>query len=99
MPPVFGESDDPERLVPIVTSPDKFLIAVAGDPNRTNAYAMSHDGPHGDWTAARIDRTGLRRPRLPHRRPHLRLTERRISGSCDGCRPLVNVCTSNLGWP
>jgi hypothetical protein len=57
VPPVFGESDDPERLVPIVTSPDRFLIAVAGDPNRTNAYAMSHDGPHGDWTAARIDRT------------------------------------------
>ena len=57
VPPVFGESDDPDRLVPIVTSPDRFLIAVAGDPNRTNAYAMSHDGPHGDWTAARIDRT------------------------------------------
>ena len=57
VPPVFGESDDPDRMVPIVTSPDKFLIAVAGDPNRTNAYAMSHDGPHGDWTAARIDRT------------------------------------------
>lgn len=57
VPPVFGESDDPERLVPIVTEPSKFLIAVAGDPNRTNAYVMSHDGPHGDWTAARIDRS------------------------------------------
>ena len=57
VPTVFGESDDPERLVPIVTSPDKFLIAVAGDPNRTNAYVMSHDGPHGDWTAKWIDRT------------------------------------------
>lgn len=57
VPPVFGESDDPDRLVPIVTEPSKFLIAVAGDPNRTNAYAMSHDGPHGDWTAAQIDRS------------------------------------------
>ena len=57
VPPVFAESDDPNRLVPIVTSPDKFLIAVAGDPNRTNAYAMSHDGPHGDWTAKPIDRS------------------------------------------
>ncbi len=57
VPAVFGESEDPDRLVPIVTEPSKFLIAVAGDPNRTNAYAMSHDGPHGDWTAARIDRT------------------------------------------
>lgn len=57
VPPVFGESDDPGRLVPIVTDPSKFLIAVAGDPNRTNAYVMSHDGPHGDWTAKPVDRT------------------------------------------
>ena len=57
VPPVFGESDDPDRLVPIVTDPGRFLIAVAGDPHRTNAYVMSHDGPHGNWTAARVDRT------------------------------------------
>lgn len=57
VPPVFAESDDPNRMVPIVTSPDKFLIAVAGDPNRTNAYAMSNDGAHGDWTTKRIDRS------------------------------------------
>ena len=49
IPPVFGESDDPQRLVPIVTEASKFLIAVAGDPNRNNAYVMSNDGPHGDW--------------------------------------------------
>jgi hypothetical protein len=57
VPPVFAESDDPERLVPIVTSPDEFLIAVAGDPNRANAYAMSNDGPHGYWTTKPIDRS------------------------------------------
>ena len=57
LPPTFGESDDPERLVPIVTEPSKFVIAVAGDPNRTNAYVMSNDGPHGDYTAKRIDRS------------------------------------------
>ena len=57
LPAVFAESDDPDRLVPIVTRPERIMIAVAGDPNRTNAYAMSHDGPHGDWTSARIDRT------------------------------------------
>lgn len=57
VPPVFGESGDPDRLVPIVTDPSRFLIAVAGDPNRTNAYVMSHDGPHGDWTAKPVDRT------------------------------------------
>ena len=56
VPPAFGESDDPNRLVPIVTAADKFLIAVAGDPSRMNAYVMSHDGPHGNWTSKRIDR-------------------------------------------
>jgi len=57
VPPVFAESDDPDRLVPIVTEPGKIMIAVAGDPNRTNAYVLSHDGPHGDWTSAPIDRS------------------------------------------
>jgi hypothetical protein len=57
VPAVFGGSHDPDRLVPIVTDPSRFLIAVAGDPNRTNAFVMSHDGPHGDWTAKPIDRS------------------------------------------
>ncbi len=56
VPAVFAESEDPDRLVPIVTSPDHVLIAVAGDPNRANAYVMSNDGPHGDWTTKPIDR-------------------------------------------
>ena len=56
LPAAFAESDDPDRLVPIVTEPDRFVVAVAGDPNRTNAYVFSNDGPHGDWTAAAIDR-------------------------------------------
>ncbi|MFW2380163.1 MAG: UGSC family (seleno)protein, partial [Acidimicrobiales bacterium] len=57
VPPVFAESDDPDRPVPIVTEASKFVIAVAGDPNRTNAYALSNDGPHGDYTARQIDRS------------------------------------------
>ncbi|HSJ91305.1 MAG TPA: UGSC family (seleno)protein [Ilumatobacter sp.] len=57
LPPVFAESDDQERFVPIVTRPDRIMIAVAGDPNRTNAYAFSNDGPHGWWTARVIDHT------------------------------------------
>ena len=57
VPAAFGESDDPDRLVPIVTAPEKFVIAVAGDPNRTNAYVLSSDGPHGDWTSKPIDRS------------------------------------------
>ena len=57
VPAVFAESDDPNRMVPIVTDPSKFAIAVAGDPTRTNAYVLSNDGPHGDWAAHSIDRS------------------------------------------
>ena len=57
VPPVFAESDDPLRLVPIVSSADCILVAVSGDPNRNNAFVFSHDGPHGDWTSTVIDRT------------------------------------------
>jgi hypothetical protein len=57
LPRVFAESNDPNRLVPIVTAPERILIAVAGDPNRANAYALSNDGPHGWWTAKEIDHT------------------------------------------
>lgn len=54
LPRVFAESTDPDRLVPIVTAASCFDIAVAGDPYRTNAYALSSDGPHGFPTAKRI---------------------------------------------
>lgn len=57
LPPVYAESNDPARLVPIVTRPERIMIAVAGDPNRTNAYAMSNDGAHGWWTTKKIDHT------------------------------------------
>ncbi len=55
VPAAFAESDDADRLVPIVTEPDRFVVAVAGDPTRANAYVMSNDGPHGDWAAKAID--------------------------------------------
>jgi hypothetical protein len=57
LPPVFAESRHADRLVPIVTRPERLMIAVAGDPNRTNAYALSNDGPHGWWTTKPIDHT------------------------------------------
>ena len=55
LPAVFAASNDPTRMVPVVTKPERLLIAVAGDPNRTNAYALSNDGPHGWWTTKEID--------------------------------------------
>ena len=43
IPPVFHESDDPNRRVPIVWEPEDFMIAVAGDPLRNNAYVFAHN--------------------------------------------------------
>lgn len=43
-PEIFAESSDPDRLVPIVGAPDDFMIAVAGDPLRTNAFVFAHNG-------------------------------------------------------
>ncbi len=79
LPAVFAESDDPHRLVPIVTRPERIMIAVAGDPNRANAYALSNDGPHGWWTTKAIDHTpasdlvcNIRAPAIPRSTPELR---------------------------
>jgi hypothetical protein len=55
-PRVFAESTDPERLVPIVSSPDHIGIAVTGDPLRTNAYVFAHNGMLGFPTAKAVRR-------------------------------------------
>jgi hypothetical protein len=41
---IFAESDDPERLVPVVARAEDIMIAVSGDPLRTNAYVFAHNG-------------------------------------------------------
>jgi hypothetical protein len=41
--------------VPIVAEPDHIHLAVAGDPNRANAYVLANDGPHGWWTTKPVD--------------------------------------------
>lgn len=43
-PRIFGLSPDPQRLVPIVGKPEDFMIAVSGDPMRTNCQFLSHNG-------------------------------------------------------
>jgi hypothetical protein len=47
---VFAESDDPERLVPVVEKAEDVMIAVSGDPLRTNAYVFGHNGILGYTT-------------------------------------------------
>jgi hypothetical protein len=44
LPQVFAESDDPNRLVPLVRNAEEYMIVVTGDPLRTNAYVFAHNG-------------------------------------------------------
>jgi hypothetical protein len=44
IPKVFLESEDPNRMVPIVWKPEDYMIAVSGDPMRNNAYVFAHNG-------------------------------------------------------
>ena len=44
IPKVFHESDDENRMVPIVWKPEDFMIAVSGDPLRNNMYVFAHNG-------------------------------------------------------
>ncbi len=52
---LFAASDDPERLVPIVWSPDHFMLLVTGDPLRTSGYAFGHNGQLGFPVAKKVD--------------------------------------------
>jgi hypothetical protein len=53
-PAVFAESDDPNRLVPVVAKAEDIMVAVSGDPLRTNAYVFAHNGILGYPTTKRI---------------------------------------------
>ena len=57
IPKVFYESDDPNRLVPIVWKPEDYMIAVTGDPLRNNAYVFAHNGFLGYPVGKKIDAT------------------------------------------
>jgi hypothetical protein len=54
LPKVFHESDDPNRMVPIVLKPEDFGVLVTGDPLRTNAYSFTHNGHLGFPVAKQI---------------------------------------------
>ena len=53
-PAVFAESEDPNRLVPVVCAPEDIMVAVSGDPLRTNAYVFAHNGMLGFPTTKRV---------------------------------------------
>jgi hypothetical protein len=47
IPEVFHESDDPERMVPIVWRPEDYHIVVTGDLGRNSCYVFAHNGVLG----------------------------------------------------
>ncbi len=47
IPQVFHESDDPQRLVPIVWRPEDYQIVVTGDLGRNSCYIFAHNGVLG----------------------------------------------------
>ena len=55
IPVLFAESDDPNRRVPLVWEPEHYMIAITGDPLRTNAYVFAHNGYLGFPTTRKID--------------------------------------------
>ena len=46
LPKAFA-GNDPNRLVPVVTKPEHVMIAVSGDPLRSNCYLFVHNGMLG----------------------------------------------------
>ena len=54
MPPLFCESTDPNRMVPMVCSPDDYTITVSGDPGRNRVIACVQNGDFGFPTTRRI---------------------------------------------
>ncbi|MFC1915557.1 UGSC family (seleno)protein [Chloroflexota bacterium] len=44
LPKQYCESEDPDRLIPIVWSPDDFMITVSGDPDRDNCFICGQNG-------------------------------------------------------
>jgi hypothetical protein len=54
IPKVFHESDDPNRLVPLVWKPEDYLVTVTGDLTRNSIYIFAHNGVLGFPVAKRI---------------------------------------------
>jgi hypothetical protein len=54
IPKAFYESDDPNRMVPLVWEPEDYMITVTGDGARNSAYVFAHNGVLGYPVGKRI---------------------------------------------
>ncbi|MFC1989986.1 UGSC family (seleno)protein, partial [Chloroflexota bacterium] len=55
LPKQYCESTNPDRLVPIVWSPDDFMITVSGDPGRDNCFICGQNGFIGYPVSKKIE--------------------------------------------
>ena len=55
LPKQYCESTDPNRLVPLVLSPDDFLITVSGDPGRDHCYLCAQNWQIGYPVSKKIE--------------------------------------------
>ena len=54
IPEVFHESDDPDRMVPLVFKPEDYMVVVTGDTARNSIYVFAHNGVLGYPTTKKI---------------------------------------------
>lgn len=54
LPQIYSESTDANRLVPIVFSPNDFIITVSGDPGRDNCFICAQNGHIGNPVTKKI---------------------------------------------
>ena len=54
LPPLFCESEDPNRMLPVFHSPDELFVIVSGDPTRNRVFAANQLGYQGCATTREI---------------------------------------------
>jgi hypothetical protein len=54
IPKDYHESDDPNRMVPLVWKPEDYMICVTGDLTRNSVYVFAHNGVLGFPTCKQI---------------------------------------------
>ena len=54
IPALYHESDDPQRMVPLVWKPEDYMVVVTGDLTRNSVYIFAHNGVLGFPVAKRI---------------------------------------------
>ena len=55
IPRVYAESEDPNRMVPLVFKAEDYMLSVTGDPLRNSAYVFAHNGLLGYPVARKIE--------------------------------------------